>query len=341
MIGRVRALISVIIPVYNTKASDLESCIAGIFGQDYTDFEVILINDGSTDGECLSCLKKLAARYDKIRLINKENGGPSSARNLALDLSLGDFICFVDSDDILLPGFFREAMSAFDSETSAVFGKTEWVNEDGSLVKTNVAENNSSVKDYVFHNDGDRTEFIRTASKWKNNEDFKLGIQSELWCKIFRKSVIENIRFSEDVLIGEDQLFTTQAFLKCDKIKIVDSCWYRYIIHPNSLMRSLSKSVDKYLGFFKGFVSIFGEGDNIVLYEKAYFCFRELMETFGNTDPSEHKKAAEILKTFTEDETVKKYLFKIPMKATAVPLYDRILCRFGTFKCIIEFKRKD
>lgn len=331
-------MISVIIPVYNTNASDLESCIAGIFGQDYTDFEVILINDGSTDGECLSCLKKLAARYGKIRLINKENGGPSSARNLALDLAHGEFICFVDSDDILLPGFFREAMSAFDSETSAVFGKTEWVNEDGSLVKTNVAENNSSVKDYVFHNDGDRTEFIRTASKWKNNEDFKLGIQSELWCKIFRKSVIENIRFNEDILIGEDQLFTTQAILKCDKIKIVDSCWYRYIIHPNSLMRSLSKSVDKYLGFFNGFVSIFGEGDNIVLYEKAYFCFRELLETI---DKSEHKKATECIKAFTEDATVKKYLFKIPFKATAVPLYDRILCRFGTFKCLIEFKGRD
>lgn len=230
-------------------------------------------------------------------------------------------------------------MSAFDPETSAVFGKTEWVNEDGSLVKTNVAENNLSVTEYVFHNDDDRTEFIRTASKWKNNEEFKLGIQSELWCKIFRKSIVENIRFNKDVLIGEDQIFTTQAFLKCDKIRIVDSCWYRYIIHPNSLMRSLSfKSVDKYLSFFKGFAEIFGEGDNIVLYEKAYFCFRELLEVI---DPSEHKKAAECIKAFTEDATVKKYLFEIPFKATAVPLYDRILCRFGTFKCIIEFKRKD
>lgn len=50
-------MISVIIPVYNTKASDLESCIAGIFGQDYSDFEVIIVNDGSTDGECLACLQ--------------------------------------------------------------------------------------------------------------------------------------------------------------------------------------------------------------------------------------------------------------------------------------------
>ena len=333
-------MISVIIPVYNTKASDLESCIGSIFGQDYTDFEVIIVNDGSTDIECLAALQRLSARYGKIRLINQENGGPSSARNTALDLSTGDFICFVDSDDIILPGFFKEAMSAFDPETSAVFGKTEWVNEDGSLVKTNMSENNASVSDYVFHNDGERTEFIRTASKWKNKEEFKLGIQSELWCKIFRNSVIENVRFNGGVPIGEDQIFTTQTFLRSGKIRIIDRLWYRYIIHPQSLMRSLSVgSVDKYLRFFKGFSEIFGEGDSVVLYEKAYFCFRELLETFGNTETSEREKAFEKINSFTADPTVKKYLFKIPLKATAVPLYDRILCRFGTFKSIIEFKR--
>ena len=98
-------MITVIIPVYNT-ARYLERCIGSVVNQTYKNLEIILVDDGSTDDSYEIC-KQWAEKDHRILLIHKENGGPSSARNLALDIATGDYIAFVDSDDWIEPDMYE------------------------------------------------------------------------------------------------------------------------------------------------------------------------------------------------------------------------------------------
>ncbi len=98
-------MISVIVPVYNTKAY-LKRCIDSLLQQTYQDMEIILVDDGSTDGSGELC-DSYADRHESIRVLHKENGGSSSARNLGLDNARGDYIGFVDSDDYVDPDMYE------------------------------------------------------------------------------------------------------------------------------------------------------------------------------------------------------------------------------------------
>ena len=100
-----RPLISVIVPVYNMQ-DYLETCMNSILGQTYENLEIILVNDGSKDSSPQMC-DAFAEKDSRIKVIHKENGGLSSARNAGLDVATGDYIGFVDSDDSIRPNFFE------------------------------------------------------------------------------------------------------------------------------------------------------------------------------------------------------------------------------------------
>ena len=96
--------LSIIIPVYNVEKY-LEKCVESILGQVEDDCEIILVDDGSTDGVCPELCDKYAEKYpEKVRVIHKLNGGVGDARNVGVENSKGDYICFIDSDDYVLPG---------------------------------------------------------------------------------------------------------------------------------------------------------------------------------------------------------------------------------------------
>ncbi|MBR5028538.1 MAG: glycosyltransferase, partial [Bacteroidales bacterium] len=100
--------ISVIVPVYNTE-KELPRCIDSILGQSFADFELLLVNDGSTDGSGAIC-DDYAAKDSRVRVFHKENGGVSSARNRGLDNAVGEMVVFVDSDDQIEQGYFANAI---------------------------------------------------------------------------------------------------------------------------------------------------------------------------------------------------------------------------------------
>ena len=100
-----KSLISVIVPVYKVE-NFLDRCVESIVGQTYENLEIILVDDGSPDN-CPAMCDKWAEKDGRIKVIHKENGGVSSARNAALDIVSGDYICFVDSDDWIDPGMYE------------------------------------------------------------------------------------------------------------------------------------------------------------------------------------------------------------------------------------------
>ena len=105
--------ISVIIPVYNTDHGYLRDCLTSLMTQDFTDFEVIAVNDGSVNG-CDRVLKEFAERYDSMVFVDQENGGTSVARNTGLEKASGDYIMFVDADDFVSPGCLRTVYEAME-----------------------------------------------------------------------------------------------------------------------------------------------------------------------------------------------------------------------------------
>ena len=218
-------MISIIVPIYNLE-SCLPQCINSILGQDYRDFELLLIDDGSKDKSGDIC-DEYAAKDSRIRVFHKENGGVSSARNVGLDNAKGYWITFVDGDDLLLPKALMNIMEAVE-------------NDDADFYIFDYLSNSRPVKQYlapVITPDM----FARLLLLYK--------IQSSPWAKVYKARTLNGLRFNTSLRIGEDLLFNFEfAMMNRDNIRIIheDCCIYDYINREGSAMQS-QEITSKYL----------------------------------------------------------------------------------------------
>lgn len=132
-------LISVIIPVYNTEKY-LDRCVKSVAEQTYKNLEIILVNDGSSDNSPAIC-DEWAKKDSRIKVVHKQNGGVSSARNAGLDISTGEYIQFVDSDDYLEENFCKNIMSEYSSDVDLVVSGFSIIDDYGTKKTTKVEEN--------------------------------------------------------------------------------------------------------------------------------------------------------------------------------------------------------
>ncbi len=215
--------ISIIVPVYNVEQYLLR-CIDSILAQTFTDFEVLLVDDGSKDRSGAIC-DEYAAKDRRVRVFHKPNGGVSSARNVGLENARGEWIGFVDSDDYVkedfLAAFFKQRQDA--DMLSQGFYSPNWMNKSAMTI---------SEKDEII--DGDSlASFVLRMTK-----TLQIGY---LWCKLFRRQIIEkySIRFEESVCHMEDRLFV-----------------YNYLSHSN---RVINSSYDGYVYIFSASGKKFGK----------------------------------------------------------------------------------
>lgn len=229
-------LFSVIIPIYNVE-SYIEKCINGVIGQDYKNIEIILINDGSKDNSQLICEKK-SKEDSRIRLINKQNGGLSSARNVGLDNATGDYILFLDGDDYWDD---KEALSKINrslQNTKAdivTFGLKKMFEDTGEIEETK----------YVFNRENVDFDSKKNTLSYlvKNN----LYISSA--CnKAVRKSIIDkyNLRF-EDKALSEDIEWSAKLLLYSNVIDVIESPFYIYRQRNHSITHTLKLINIEYL----------------------------------------------------------------------------------------------
>lgn len=194
--------ISVIIPVYNAEAT-LNKCVDSVLKQHFTDFEVILVDDGSKDGSCQIC-EEFARKDSRVMVIHKENGGVSSARNRGLEISKGTWVTFVDSDDYLGDGFLQNEELTAD----IVFGSY-----------LNVIDAREA--------GGFSSKVMREASL--GNVVARYGNDTILrgpCVKWFRRDLIGNIRFPEDMKVGEDTCFVWQYLSRCQTYAVLPQSTY-------------------------------------------------------------------------------------------------------------------
>lgn len=231
------SLLSVILPTYN-RAYCISGMIDTVLMQNFGDFELIVIDDGSTDGT----IEMLQARYNdrRMRIVRKENGGVSSARNLGILLAKGEYITFVDSDDYLLDGFFKETYKNILETSADVYIYSGLSKEKGRLTLAPLFWGDWGYGDRgVVSNMG--CDFVK---------DFCLfGGNSWACAKVFKTSLIRdnNLAFEESISYGEDMLFNLQAYLKSSSVIAISRGYYVYNISKKGLSRRCLSSKRKVL----------------------------------------------------------------------------------------------
>lgn len=180
--------ISIIVPVYNSEKT-LERCVRSLMGQSYENIEIILVNDGSKDCSLALC-RQFAEEDARIRVIDKPNGGVSSARNAGLDIAQGDFIMFCDSDDWAAKDWCRTLYQAYTREMLVMCGYFIETEQNPNPVEVKVE---TKVERYP------KSDFFRFYQKGFNPP----------WNKIYSRQVIDKweLRFDERIRNGEDSVF--------------------------------------------------------------------------------------------------------------------------------------
>lgn len=212
--------LSIIIPVYNVEKW-LERCVNSVEHQDLplSDYEVILVNDGSKDksGQIAMDLSK---EYDNIIVVNKNNGGMSSARNAGMAIARGDYYMFVDSDDYIYPNVI------------------------GSLISVSI-ENKLDVCHFSFNveNIDGKTSLSKSPFPYEvvlsGKDVYGYNVIGSVWANLISASLIKchNLSFFEGI-IHEDVEFNTRLFCYANRIMFVDKCVYHYCFNPQSSWRS-------------------------------------------------------------------------------------------------------
>lgn len=214
--------ISIIVPVYKVEQY-LSRCIDSILNQTFQDFELILVDDGSPDN-CGEICNKYALKDNRIKVIHKENGGLSDARNVGLDIATGEYISFVDSDDVVHPQMYTRLYDLI-QRTGAEIAQCEYVRFDKEIEFQSLSE--------------DAEEIICT-----NVEALDLLIESNrfvppVWNKLYKRELFSNIRFPKGK-IHEDEYTTYKLFYEANKIAYLNLPMYYYFINDSGIMRNLN-----------------------------------------------------------------------------------------------------
>lgn len=244
--------ISVIVPVYNVEKY-LHKCIDSILAQTFTDFELLLINDGSKDNSGKIC-DEYGEKDKRIRVFHKENGGVSSARNMGLDNARGEWIAFVDSDDWVERGYLEMFFTNITPEKTMLIIQNIFHETDkGQTLKCNF--NNSLInKDKI-------------SDLFSKNEIVRYGYP---FCKLFNASVLNmhQIRFDLKISYSEDLLFFLTYLEYVNSVYLIENALYHYVFIDEL---TLSK---KYFSFESEFL-LFSQCQNLINRLSGLFRFDE------------------------------------------------------------------
>jgi len=229
------AKLSIIVPVYQVEAY-LERCLKSILSQTFADYEIILVDDGSTDGSGNIC-DAYAGKFDFIDVIHKKNGGLSSARNVGIKAATGEYIMFVDSDDLIHSKSAELEIALLEEHNAQAlicplkrFSKEDQIDISSPLEKLEGVSVVSGVEaEKGFFNNPQASKYVSSCGK------------------IFRRSLFDDIRFPEGRLF-EDEFTTYKLYYKCARVVIVDTELYFYFINESGITQNmnLSKRFDEY-----------------------------------------------------------------------------------------------
>lgn len=211
--------ISVIVPAYNVEPF-LEKCMRTILNQTYSNLEIILVDDGSTDGTGSMC-DKIAQEDPRIIVLHKENGGLSDARNAGLQICTGDFISFIDSDDYIEPDMYECMMEEMKDESASMVAVGFIMTEaDGSTRILGAKQRKKLTREGAFMN------------LFEEEEMFPSSVN-----KLYRSYLFEKLRFRKGI-INEDTELIPKLLNICNSVIILDKALYHYVLRKGSITQS-------------------------------------------------------------------------------------------------------
>lgn len=315
--------VSVIVPVYNTEKY-LDKCIQSILNQSFTDFELLLINDGSTDRSGAIC-DAYALQDERVRVFHKKNGGVSSTRNMGLDEAKGEWITFVDSDDWLKPDYLMNLYACVNEKVDLIIAYAENVMPTGEILTKE--HSNGWVSDDNFSDLFSKYEMCQNTT---------------CWAKLYKTSCIKNnkIRFNENISMGEDTVFLYNYLVHSLLIYISGQVDYCYRDTSNSLSKKFylfSMEIEGYKQINHVITQMFAikKIDDIIAAQnlktlKAYYVWR-ILKCLYNPDafiPVKQRLAViksldfSVLEYIADGDTVKWTILKWFLRHKFFMIYD-------------------
>ncbi len=273
-------MISAIMPVYNSEKY-LKQAIESVISQSYTNLELIIINDGSTDNSEAIC-QEYAGRDGRVKLISQDNSGSQVARNIGLKAASGDIISFVDADDILNPKMYQilvANMNVYDADVSAC----------GICTDEAELENND-----LYYTSGVITgEADIMASVIGGKTDIN-RVHGYLWNKIYKKKFLQSNFFNEDINIGEDGLFNIILLKNARAVAYTNRKLYFYRQSGGSLTKTHMRPYSLWKKEVKAYTDMLESNE----YDKVqYYCKQMLIFCYLKKEEAivrEHKDLKEI-----------------------------------------------
>ncbi len=264
--------VSIIVPVYNAEAT-ISRCIESIINQEYRDFELLLIDDGSIDSSGTIC-DRYAAEDSRIRLIHKENTGVSETRNMALDLACGTYLQFLDSDDWITPNATRLFV-----EEAERYHCDMVISDFYRVVGKRVAHKGDIDDDCVL------TQEEFSAHMLQNPADFYYGV---LWNKLYRRDIVEkyHLRMNPEISWCEDFMFNLEYIRHAEVFYALQVPVYYYVKTKGSLASqgmSISKTIKMKLMVFEYYNNFYKHVLDEEDYEKSRLqVYRFLVDAAGD-----------------------------------------------------------
>ncbi len=216
------ALISVIVPVYNT-ALYLRRCLDSLAAQTFSDLEILIVDDGSTD-KSAQIADEYATAFDNFRVIHKANAGLPQARKTGVEASTGSYIGFVDSDDWIEPDMYQALMSLAETSKADIVCGGYWSDyPNGKSVPSDFSHKGQNV--------------MFTAVEALQSLHKKDDIMPYMWNKVYRKELFDHILFPQGNPVGEDYVIQIQLLSKANKIVQMSQPLLHYVQQPNSMSR--------------------------------------------------------------------------------------------------------
>ena len=253
--------ISVIIPVYNDEKY-LANCLNSVLKQSYSNLEIILVDDGSTDKTPEIC-EKYREKYQNIRVLHKKNGGVGSSRNAGLAMATGDYVLFIDDDDWIEDNHIEELYNLLKkNDADIAVGNFTYFEEENSAFRFTIKEDDYFEKAY-------------TPQDWFTLEYETLPYNMSLifvvpWCKLYKRSLFKNIVYPVNKRV-EDDLTTWKIYLLADKIAYMNSPIYFHRIFDDSVSAQASRTDVFPLEAVEERISLLSQiGFDVSMEKKAY-----------------------------------------------------------------------
>lgn len=240
-------LLSIIIPVFNNTKKEIENCLKSILNgrYDYTALEILIVDDGS-EASCAEFLDNFTIDFFNIKVFHQKNKGVSHARNFGIKMAKGQYLSFVDADDMVTPNFVEDAIWMIMQSGLApdiVYGFVEYVETPRDFYRQ-VYNNCICDSEYTMLSKEDKDKlfyhfFDLSESGFREN---KYYLSRGPIARLVRKELASKCQFDESLTIGEDPIWNLEILKRINSAVLVKRLWYYYIANCNSASRKLNKN---------------------------------------------------------------------------------------------------